>query len=79
MADALVMLVDTAQHVATREGHMARVEQQRDGGGRHEGVKLRLRLHHRRHVVVIDQRHALRLDPAREVGHLRPIVLHLSL
>ena len=68
MRDALVVLVDDAQHIAAGKGHVARIEQQRDAFARmlHEQVELRLGLDHGGHVVVIGQRHALLGAPFAE-------------
>ena len=74
VADALVMLVDHAQHVAAGEGHVASVEEQRQRGARvrHQKVELRLGLDRRGHVVVVGDRHALVRAPFGESRHLAP-------
>jgi hypothetical protein len=58
---------------------MAGVEQQRDAGAGivHEGVELGLGLDHRRHVVVVAERHALLGGPFAEGRHLPGVGLHL--
>ena len=70
MADARVVVVDGAQHVAAGKGQMPGIEQQRNAfaGMAHEGIEFRLGLDHRRHVVVIGERHALLGAPFAELG-----------
>ena len=75
--DTLVMIVDHPHHIAAGKGHVSCVEQQRDAGMVHEGIEFRLGFDDRRHMVVIDDRHALALDPVSEFGHPPGIGLHL--
>ena len=69
VADPRVVIVDGAQHVAAGKGQMPGIEQQRNARARmaHEGIELGLGLDHRRHVVVIGQRHALLGAPFAEL------------
>ena len=79
VVDALVMVVDGAQHIAAGKGEVASVEQERNAfaGIAHESVELRLGLDHRRHVVMVGERHALVGAPLAEFGDAAAIGLHL--
>ena len=61
MGDPRVVVVDSAQLVAAAERQVAGIEQQRDAGAgiARQLIELGLGLHHRRHVVMIGERHAL--------------------
>jgi hypothetical protein len=79
VVDARVVVVDGAQHIAAGKGQVPGIEQQRNAFARipHEGIELRLGLDHRRHVVMVAQRHALFGAPFAELRHLLRIGLHL--
>ena len=81
VADAPVVLVDDAQHVAAGESHVAGVEQERQrlARVRHQEVEFRLGLDRRGHVVVVGDRHALTGAPFGEGRHLAPVRLDLVL
>src|SRR5690348_3787026 len=72
VVDACVVMVDGAQHVAPGKSEMASVEQQWNAwaGTLHEGIELRLGLDHRRHMMVVAERHALLGGPLAERGDL---------
>ncbi len=81
MADALVVLVDDAHHVAAGKHQVPGVKQQRQRVTRvlHQEIDFLFRLDRGSHVVMVGDRHALDRAPFGEGGHLAAIGLDLVL